>query len=66
LIGTCEVPGTGGWQDWSTKECKVKNVTGVHYVYLMYRGGVLKAKQGQKDKIRKAEVLNINWFKFSR
>ncbi len=65
LIGSCEVPSTGGWQNWSTQECKVKNVTGVHYVYLVYRGeGQVKAKKG--NGMRKVELLNINWFKFSK
>jgi len=38
LIGTCEVPRTGGWQLWSTVTCPVKNARGMRAVYLVFKG----------------------------
>jgi len=38
LIGTCEVGRTGGWQDWQTVSCPVEKTTGIHAVYLVFKG----------------------------
>ncbi|MBE0695518.1 MAG: carbohydrate-binding protein, partial [Anaerolineaceae bacterium] len=38
LIGTCEVPRTGGWQKWSTVSCQVKGANGIRAVYLVFKG----------------------------
>jgi hypothetical protein len=51
LIGTCTVPGTGGWQNWTTVNCNVSGATGVHNLYLVYKGG-------------SGALFNLNWFKF--
>jgi hypothetical protein len=51
LIGTCTVPGTGGWQNWITVNCNVSGATGVHTLYLVYKGG-------------SGALFNVNWFKF--
>lgn len=39
LLGTCMVPATGGWQEWETVSCDVADVTGVHDLYLVFKGG---------------------------
>jgi hypothetical protein len=39
LLGTCMVAGTGGWQEWETVSCEVGDVTGVHDLYLVFKGG---------------------------
>jgi hypothetical protein len=39
LVGTCAVPGTGGWAKWTTVSCPVVPVAGVHSVYLRATGG---------------------------
>lgn len=39
LAGTCEVPGTGGWQEWKTATCDLKDANGVHDVTLKFSGG---------------------------
>jgi arabinoxylan arabinofuranohydrolase len=39
LLGTCSVPGTGGWQIWETVSCDVAEVSGVHDLYLSFKGG---------------------------
>ena len=38
LIGTCEVPRTGGWRKWERVTCPVQSVEGVHAVYLVFKG----------------------------
>jgi Carbohydrate binding module (family 6) len=40
LIGTCTVPVTGGWQNWTTQSCALNSsATGVHNIYLVFTGG---------------------------
>lgn len=38
LLGTCSVPRTGGWQKWQTVTCPLENATGIHALYLVFRG----------------------------
>lgn len=38
LVGTCEVGHTGGWQKWETVTCPIQSVSGVHAVYLVFKG----------------------------
>lgn len=53
LVGTCKVTMTGpDWHTWVNAGCDVANVTGVHDVYLVYRGDDY--------------LFNINWFRFAR
>ncbi|HEY9063088.1 MAG TPA: family 43 glycosylhydrolase [Pseudobacteroides sp.] len=52
LVGTCDVTGTGGWQTWTTKSCKVNGVTSIHDLYLKFIGG-------------SGYLFNVNWWKFS-
>ena len=39
LVGTCSVPGTGGWQTWTDVTCPVSGATGTHDLYLRFTGG---------------------------
>lgn len=39
LMGTCEVPGTGGWQEWKNALCDVSGGVGVQDLCLVFRGG---------------------------
>lgn len=39
LIGSCEVPRTGGWQLWAEVSCPVKGAKGIRAVYLVFKGG---------------------------
>ena len=52
LVGTCKVPGTGGWQTWVTKSCKVRGAAGVHDLYLKFTG-------------KSDSLLNFNWWEFN-
>ncbi|HBF34484.1 TPA: carbohydrate-binding protein [Candidatus Sumerlaeota bacterium] len=51
LVGTLDVPSTGGAQEWKEKSCKIKNAKGVHDLYFKFVGedGVL---------------FNFDWWKF--
>ncbi len=53
LVGTCSVPGTGGWQQWITISCPVSGVEAIHDLFLVFRGG-------------NDYLFNINWWKFDR
>jgi hypothetical protein len=52
LVGTCAVPGTGGWQTWVTKTCAVSGATGIHDLYFRFTGG-------------SGSLFNFNWWKFN-
>lgn len=51
LVGTCTVPGTGGWQTWTTVTCSVCGATGTHDLFLRFTGG-------------SGELFNFNWWQF--
>jgi arabinoxylan arabinofuranohydrolase len=52
LVGTCSVPGTGGWQTWTTVTCAVNGATGTHDLYLRFAGG-------------SGFLFNVNWWQFN-
>jgi len=52
LVGTCEVTGTEGWQNWMDVSCKVSGASGIHDLYLKFTGG-------------SGYLFNVNWWKFS-
>jgi hypothetical protein len=52
LMGTCTVPGTGGWQTWVTRSCGVSGATGIHDLYLRFTGG-------------SGSLFNVNWWRFN-
>ncbi|MER6176437.1 glycoside hydrolase family 43 protein [Streptosporangium sp. NPDC001681] len=52
LVGTCAVPGTGGWQNWTTVTCPVSGATGTRDLYLRFTGG-------------SGYLLNLNWWQFT-
>lgn len=52
LLGTCDVPGTGGWQTWQTVSCDVDEVTGVHDLFLVFTGG-------------SGSLFNLDYWQFS-
>ena len=52
LVGTCKVPGTGGWQTWVTKSCKVRGAAGVHDLYLKFTG-------------ESGSLFTFNWWEFN-
>ena len=50
VIGTLNIDGTGGWQDWNEVSCPV-NVSGEHDLYLEFVGG-------------DGFLFNVDWWKF--
>ncbi len=52
LIGTCNVSGTGGWQNWTTVSCDVSGASAKHDLYLKFTGG-------------SGFLFNVNWWKFT-
>ncbi len=38
LLGTCPVPNTGGWQSWRSFNPKVKSVSGIKTICLVFKG----------------------------
>lgn len=53
LIGTAEVPATGGEDTYKTVSCKVDNVTGVKNVFLVFRGDAKK------------NIMNVDYYQFT-
>ncbi|MEV0718394.1 family 43 glycosylhydrolase [Asanoa sp. NPDC050611] len=51
VAGTCTVPGTGGWQTWTTVSCGVTGATGTRDLYLRFTGGT-------------GSLFNVNWWQF--
>lgn len=51
LIASLVVANTGGWQTWQTKTALVNGASGVHDLYVLFKGG--------------AGVANLNWFNFT-
>ncbi|MDG0811509.1 carbohydrate-binding protein [Cohnella rhizosphaerae] len=52
LVATAQVPGTGGWQNWTTVTTNASGATGVHTLYLKFTGG-------------SGNLFNMLWFKFA-
>jgi hypothetical protein len=52
LVGTCTVPGTGGWQTWTTVTCAVSGAAGKQDLYLRFAGG-------------SGYLFNVNWWQFA-
>jgi enterochelin esterase-like enzyme/fibronectin type 3 domain-containing protein len=52
LVGTCAVPGPGGWQTWVTQSCSVSGAAGIHNLYLKFTGG-------------SGYLFNVEWWKFN-
>ena len=50
LIGTATIPVTGGWQTWTTVSAPITGATGVHDLYLVFKGTT--------------SIGNVNWFRF--
>ena len=49
LIGTLEITSTGGWQTWNTQTCQISKTSGIHDVYLVFKGG-------------EGYLYNLNWW----
>jgi len=50
LVGSATIPVTGGWQTWTTVSAPISGASGIHDLYLVFRGTT--------------SIGNVNWFKF--
>jgi len=51
LIGTCLIKKSGDFLNWSMQSCKIKRVSGVHDVFLVFKGD-------------NGNLFNFDWWKF--
>jgi arabinoxylan arabinofuranohydrolase len=51
LVGTCAIAGTGSWQTWTTTSCNVSGATGIHDLFLVFKGG-------------SDYLFNLGWWQF--
>jgi len=52
LLGSCAIPGTGGWQVWQTMTTALSGASGVHNICLAFKGSGT------------GYLFNLNWFQF--
>lgn len=52
VAGVCAVPVTGDWYGWTTITCPNVQASGVHDIFLVFRGG-------------SGGLFNLNWFRFA-
>jgi len=52
LLGSCAVPGTGGWDQYRTISCALTNQPGTGNCCLIFRGGA-------------GELMRVDWLSFS-
>jgi hypothetical protein len=52
VVGRCTVPGSGGWQNWTTVSCPVTGATGTQDLFLRFTGG-------------SGYLFNMNWWQFT-
>jgi glucosylceramidase len=52
LVSTAALPITGGWQTWTTVTAAVTSSSGMHDLYIVFRGST-------------AGISNVNWFQFN-
>jgi len=52
LVSTATLPITGGWQTWTTVTASATGASGVHDLYIVFRGTT-------------AGISNVNWFQFN-
>ncbi|MBP0974811.1 MAG: carbohydrate-binding protein, partial [Oscillospiraceae bacterium] len=53
LIGTVDISGTGGWQNWQDFSCEITGAEGIHDLYFTFAGeGTLP-------------LYNLDWWQFA-
>jgi hypothetical protein len=52
VVGRCTVPGTGGWQSWTSVSCSVSGASGTQDLFLRFTGG-------------SGYLFNVNWWQFT-
>jgi hypothetical protein len=56
LVGTVQFGGTGGWDNWTTVTAPISGASGVHGLYLVFRG--------DPPETAVSGIGNVNWIRF--
>ncbi len=64
LLGACSVPNTGGWQSWSSFTTKIRPVSGVKTLCLVFRGPRSNASDTQLWFAQVDETNTTIWAQF--
>ena len=51
VIGSCDISGTGSWQNWEEFTCDISGAEGLHDLYFTFSGG-------------SGALFNMDWWKF--
>ena len=67
LLGTCSVPNTGGWQSWSSFNARIKPVSGVKTLCLVFKARAAERRMRREPQLWFAQVDASNttiWAQF--
>jgi Carbohydrate binding module (family 6)/F5/8 type C domain/Glycosyl hydrolase family 30 TIM-barrel domain/Glycosyl hydrolase family 30 beta sandwich domain len=56
LVGTLQISGTGGWDNWTTLTAPINGASGIHSLYLVFRG--------DPPETAVSGIANLNWIRF--
>jgi glucosylceramidase len=56
LVGTVQIGGTGGWDNWTTLTAPITGASGIHSLYLVFRG--------DPPETAVSGIANLNWITF--
>jgi glucosylceramidase len=57
LAGTVQIGGTGGWDNWTTLTAPITGASGIHSLYLVFRG--------DPPETAVSGIANLNWLRFT-
>jgi Carbohydrate binding module (family 6)/F5/8 type C domain/Glycosyl hydrolase family 30 beta sandwich domain/Glycosyl hydrolase family 30 TIM-barrel domain len=56
LVGSVQIGGTGGWDNWTTLTAPITGASGIHSLYLVFRG--------DPPETSVSGIANLNWMRF--
>jgi hypothetical protein len=56
LVGSVQIGGTGGWDNWTTLTAPITGASGIHSLYLVFRGDAPETAV--------SGIANLNWIRF--
>src|SRR5918998_526166 len=57
LVGSVQIGGTGGWDNWTTLTAPITGASGIHSLYLVFRG--------EAPETARSGIANLNWIRFA-
>ncbi|KAH8168601.1 glycosyl hydrolases family 43 domain-containing protein [Sarocladium implicatum] len=65
-VGECEVPSTGGWQEWKTVSCEIEGAKGVHDLFFAFYPTEedLVDMYPERPEDKGNVLFSFNWWKF--